>query len=68
MTFGTGLVKTMTGAARRQNWTPDEDRRLPEFVEAGKFWVFISANLKQSLKSVEDRARQVAARMRRLNE
>jgi hypothetical protein len=46
MTFGTGLVKTMTGAARRQNWTPDEDRRLPEFVEAGKFWVFISANLK----------------------
>jgi hypothetical protein len=33
----------MTGAARRQsNWTPEEDRRLLELVEAHKSWVFIS--------------------------
>jgi hypothetical protein len=31
----TGLGKTMTGVARRQsNWTPEEDRRLLELVEA----------------------------------
>jgi hypothetical protein len=53
----------MAGAARRQgNWTHDEDRRLLEFVGAGKSWVFISASLKRSLKSVEDRARQLEAK------
>jgi Myb-like DNA-binding domain len=63
MTFETGLGKAMTGAARRQsNWTPEEDRRLLEFVEAGKSWVLISANLKRSLKSVQDRAQQLEAK------
>jgi Myb-like DNA-binding domain len=53
----------MTGAALRQsNWTPEEDRRLLEFVEAGKSWVLISANLKRSLKSVQDRAQQLEAK------
>ena len=38
----------MTGAQRRQiNWTADEDQRLFKLVEAGKSWVFISANLKR---------------------
>jgi Myb-like DNA-binding domain len=63
MTFETGLGEEMAGAARRQsNWTPEEDRRLLEFVQAGKSWVLISANLKRSLKSVQDRARQLEAK------
>jgi Myb-like DNA-binding domain len=63
MTFERGFGKTMTGAARRQsNWTPEEDRRLLELVEAGKSWVLISANLKRSLKSVQDRAQQLEAK------
>jgi Myb-like DNA-binding domain len=46
----------MIGAARRQsNWTPEEDRRLLELVEAHKSWVFISANLKRPAKSVRNR-------------
>jgi Myb-like DNA-binding protein len=46
----------MTGAARRQgNWTPDEDQRLLKLVEAGKSWVFISANLKRPAKSPRGR-------------
>jgi hypothetical protein len=46
----------MTGAARRQaNWTAEEDRRLLELVEAGKSWIFISANLKRPGKSARHR-------------
>jgi hypothetical protein len=35
---------------------------LLEFVEAGKSGVLISANLKRSLKSVQDRAQQLEAK------
>jgi hypothetical protein len=46
----------MTGAARRQsNWTADEDQRLLELIEAGKSWVFISANLKRPASSARGR-------------
>ena len=46
----------MTGAQRRQiNWTADEDQRLFKLVEAGKSWVFISANLKRPEKSARVR-------------
>jgi Myb-like DNA-binding domain len=46
----------MSGAQRRgTNWTPEEDRRLFELVEASKSWVFISANLKRPAKTIRDR-------------
>jgi hypothetical protein len=46
----------MSGAARRQdNWTPEEERRLFDLIEAGKSWVFISANLKRPAKTIRDR-------------
>jgi Myb-like DNA-binding domain len=41
--------------SRQSNWTPEEDRRLLEPVEAHKSWVFISANLKRPAKSVRNR-------------
>jgi len=45
----------MIGAMPRgSNWTPEEDRRLLELVEAKKSWVFISLNLKRPEKSVRD--------------
>jgi hypothetical protein len=45
----------MSGAQRRgTNWTPEEDRRLFELVEAGKSWVFISANLKRPARTIHD--------------
>ena len=40
---------------RGSNWTPDEDRLLRNLVEAGKSWVFISANLKRPTKTVRYR-------------
>ena len=59
----------MTGAAPRQsNWTPEESRRLLELLEAGKFWVFIAANLKRREKSVKYHARQLYAKGRRSGE
>ena len=46
----------MTGPAPRDNqWTFDEDQRLLKLVEAGKSWVFISANLKRPEKSARVR-------------
>jgi hypothetical protein len=46
----------MSRAQRRgTNWTPEEDRRLFELVEAGKSWVFISANLKRPARTIHDR-------------
>jgi len=46
----------MTGPAPRGNqWTFDEDQRLLKLVEAGKSWVFISANLKRPEKSARVR-------------
>jgi hypothetical protein len=44
---------------RGTNWTPEEDRRLLDLIEAGKSWVLISANLRRPVKSVQDRARQL---------
>ena len=40
---------------RGSNWTPEEDRRLFDLIEAKKSWVFISANLKRPAKTVRDR-------------
>jgi hypothetical protein len=40
---------------RGSNWTPEEDRRLLELIEARKSWVFISANLKRPAKTARDR-------------
>jgi hypothetical protein len=46
----------MSGAQRREtNWTPEEDRRLFELIEAGKSWVLISAKLKRPTKTIHDR-------------
>ena len=46
----------MSGAGRRtSNWTANEDERLLELVEAGKSWVFISANLKRPAKTARNR-------------
>ena len=46
---------------RGTNWTPEEDRRLLDLIEAGKSWVFISANLKRPVKTIRARL----SRMRR---
>jgi hypothetical protein len=46
----------MTGPSPRgSKWTSDEDQRLLKLVEAGKSWVFISANLKRPAKTIHDR-------------
>jgi Myb-like DNA-binding domain len=46
----------MSGAARRHRyWTAEEDRRLLDLIEAGKSWVFISANLKRTTNSARGR-------------
>jgi photosystem II stability/assembly factor-like uncharacterized protein len=46
----------MTGAQQRgTNWTPEEDRQLFGLIDAGKSWVFISANLKRPAKTIHDR-------------
>jgi hypothetical protein len=44
---------------RGTNWTPEEDRRLLDLIEAGKSWVFISANLKRPVKTIRDRISQM---------
>jgi hypothetical protein len=41
------------------NWTPEEDRRLLDLVEADKSWVSISANLKRPVKTIRDRVSQM---------
>jgi hypothetical protein len=46
----------MTGAQQRgTHWTTEEDRQLFDLIEAGKSWVFISANLKRPAKTIHDR-------------
>src|ERR1700722_18387812 len=40
---------------RSEHWKPEEDRQLLEFVESGKSWVLISAILKRSVRSLQDR-------------
>jgi len=44
---------------RGTNWTPEEDRRLLELIEAGKSLVFISANLKRPVKTIRTRLSQM---------
>jgi Myb-like DNA-binding domain len=44
---------------RGTNWTPEEDRRLLDLIEAGKSWVFISTNLKRPVKTIRDRISQM---------
>jgi len=55
----------MTGAQRRQNWTAGE--RLLKLVEAGKSWVFISANLKRPEKSARVRLGYLLRKAIKLN-
>jgi hypothetical protein len=45
----------MSAQRRQNNWTPEEDRRLFDLIEAGKSWVFISAKLKRPEKTIRDR-------------
>ena len=47
---------------RGTNWTPDEDRRLLELIEAGKSLVFISANLKRPVKTIRIRLKLLKAK------
>jgi photosystem II stability/assembly factor-like uncharacterized protein len=47
---------------RGSNWTPEEDRRLLDLIDAGKSWVFISANLKRPLKSIRIRLKLLKAK------
>jgi hypothetical protein len=49
----------MAAQHRGTNWTPEEDRRLLDLIEAGKSLVFISANLKRPVKSIRDRVSQM---------
>jgi hypothetical protein len=44
---------------RGDHWTPDEDRRLIELMNDEKSWVLISALLKRSRRSIEERARHL---------
>jgi hypothetical protein len=49
-------------SGRGSNWTTEEDRRLLDFIEAGKSWVFIAAALKRTTRSIQDRARELKAK------
>jgi hypothetical protein len=54
--MGQAEGEDMSGAQQRgTNWTPEEDRRLFDLVEAGKSWVLISANLKRPAKTIRNR-------------
>ena len=44
------------------HWKPEEDKRLIELVEAGKSWVLISAILKRSVKTLQNRHRLLRRR------
>jgi hypothetical protein len=47
---------------RGSNWTAEEDRRLLDFIEVGKSWVFIAAALKRTTRLIQDRARELKAK------
>jgi len=47
---------------RGTNWTPKEDRRLLELIEAGKSLVFVSANLNRPVKSIRIRLKLLKAK------
>jgi Myb-like DNA-binding domain len=44
---------------RENHWTPEEDQRLLDLIGSGKSWVLISALLKRSQLSINDRARHL---------
>ena len=50
------------GSHRSEHWKPEEDMRLIELIEAGKSWVLISAILKRSVKTLQDRSRLLRRR------
>jgi hypothetical protein len=52
-----GKGRTGMAVHRGGQWTLEEDRLLLEFLEAGKSWVFISAKLKRTVRSLQDRNR-----------
>jgi hypothetical protein len=57
----------MTGPSPRdRHWTSDEDQRLLKLVEAGKSWVFISANLKRPAKTFTTGLRIFGAKQKKL--
>jgi hypothetical protein len=46
----------MSGAQQRgSNWTPEDDRRLLDLIEARKSWVLVSANLRRPAKTIRNR-------------
>jgi Myb-like DNA-binding domain len=49
----------MAAQQHGSKWTPEEDLRLLELVEARKSWVFISAKLKRPAKSIRDHFRHL---------
>jgi len=49
-------------SVRGSNWTAEEDRRLLDFIEVGKSWVFIAAALKRTTRLIQDRARELKAK------
>jgi hypothetical protein len=49
--------KGLMAVHREDHWKPEDDRRLRELVEAGRSWVLISAMLKRSIRSLQDRNR-----------
>jgi hypothetical protein len=49
-------------AHRARPWNLEDDQRLIELVEAGKSWVLISAILRRSIRSLQDRGRYLKRR------
>jgi hypothetical protein len=57
----------MSAQRRQNNWTPEEDRRLFDLIEAGKSWVFISANRKRPANSARDRLAYLRRQAKKAN-
>jgi hypothetical protein len=55
-------ARLMAVQHRGTKFTPEEDRRLLELIAAGKSWVFISANLRRPIKSIQGRASKLKLR------
>ena len=56
------MKQLVMGSHRSEHWKPEEDVRLIELIEAGKSWVLISAILKRSVKTLQDRSRLLRRR------
>ena len=56
------MKQLVMGSHRSEHWKPEEDMRLIELIEAGKSWVLISAILKRSVKTLQDRSRLLRRR------